>query len=148
MRVCLQCDSEYIDDPPLCRSCGAETVTPEEAEVQRQLRERLATEKLVSVYTFDSPVDEAILSRLMTEAEIPWTVKGGPDGAFPGVSGGAPPWGELLVPEDSVEAARRVVARYEKATVEDHSLDGGLGDEPAEGGSPAASGVDPEHGEG
>ncbi len=123
MRVCLQCDSEYIDDPHLCRSCGAETVTAEEAALQRQLRERLAKEKLVSVYKFESPVDEAILSRLMTEAELPWTVKGGPDGAFPGVSTGPTAWGELLVPEDTVAAAQRVVARYEKAIVEDHSLD-------------------------
>ena len=88
MRVCLQCDSEYVDDPTTCRSCGAATVTVEEAQLQHQLRERLSDEKLVRVTELEGPVDEEhLLLR--------------PDAAHPGFD--TPLFDQLLERDDVIE---------------------------------------------
>ncbi len=123
MRVCLQCDSEYLDDPVHCRSCGAETVSQAEAEFQRELRDSLATEELIEIFRFDSPVDQAILSKLFTDAEVPFAVKGGQSGPMPGVGLDQGGWGSLLVPEDQVEAGQRIVRRYQSSVVIEHPDD-------------------------
>lgn len=129
MRICLQCDSEYIDDTEQCRSCGAQTVTPEQAAMQRSLRDRIATEKLVEVHQLEGPVDQAILAQLLTEEGIGFAVHGGSaGGSLPGVDTGVSAgFGALLVLEEDVETARRVVRHYRQSVVIDHS--GELGDD-------------------
>jgi hypothetical protein len=121
MRICLECDSEYLDDPSHCRSCGARTSSPEEATLWRGLRERMATEDLVAVATLESPVEEAIIGRMLSEAGVVYAIHGGSrSGPFPGVdSGGALGSGKLLVLEDQVELAAEVVRHYRNAVVPD-----------------------------
>lgn len=122
MRHCLACESEYLDDPLECRSCGALTVSPEEARLFHELRERMTREDLVAVATLESPVEEAIIGRLLVEAHIPYAVQGGQhQGPFPGV--GLPGYGSLLVLEDQVERAAEVVRHYRRAVVEDRGSD-------------------------
>lgn len=123
MRVCLQCDSEYLDDPPVCRSCGADTVTVEEARLQHELRERLATEDLVVVTNLEGPVDESILVGLLEEANIPCTIRGGTHGAFPGVDRTLPMVGQLLVAEEDLDEAARIVRHYRNNVVVDSGED-------------------------
>ncbi|MCB9777577.1 MAG: hypothetical protein H6742_03350 [Alphaproteobacteria bacterium] len=118
MRVCLQCNSEYVDDPEHCRECGAETVTAEEADFQRELRDRLATEELIVVKELDGPVDEAILARVFEDNGVVFTIRGGDRGGhLPGITHGAGSWGQLLVPEDQVEAAQRLIKAYDESVI-------------------------------
>lgn len=121
MRVCLQCDSEFVDDPVICRSCGAHTVTPQHAAAQHELRARIATEKLVAVHELEGPVDQAILGELLTQAGIPHAVHGGSTGGrLPGVDhGGGHAYGSLLVLEEHLEDARRIVRHYQASVVVD-----------------------------
>ncbi|NOY24475.1 MAG: hypothetical protein GXP62_01245 [Oligoflexia bacterium] len=122
MRICLQCDSEYIDDTPQCRSCGAQTVTPEQAALQRSLRDRIATEKLIEVHRLEGPVDQAILTQLLAEEGVGFAVHGGSaGGSLPGVDTGVSAgFGAILVLEDDVETARRVVRHYQESVIIDH----------------------------
>jgi len=121
MRVCLQCDSEYVDDPARCRSCDALTVTPEQAALQRSLLDRVATEKLVDLCQLEGPVDQGILSELLTQAGIGFAVHGGASGGgLPGVDSGAAGYGSLLVLEEHVERAGRVLRQYQSAVIVDH----------------------------
>ena len=119
MRICLECESEYMDDPAECRSCGARTSSPEEAAVWQSLRDRMATEDLVAVATLEGPVEEAIIGRMLVEAGVVYAIHGGSRSApFPGVdSGGALGFGKLLVLEDQVELAAEVVRHYRRAVV-------------------------------
>lgn len=119
MRICLQCDSEFVDAPALCRSCGARTSTMEEAELYRSLRERMRTEDLVVVTTLEGPVDEAILGRLLFDAGIVFAIHGGGGtGPFPGVDQGAGlDFGTLMVLEDQLAHASDIVRHYRAAVV-------------------------------
>lgn len=119
MRICLECESEYVDDPSECRSCGARTSSPEQAAVWRSLRDRMATEDLVAVATLESPVEEAIIGRMLGEAGVVFAIHGGSrSGPFPGVdSGGALGSGKLLVLEDQVEIAAEVVRHFRASVV-------------------------------
>lgn len=119
MRVCLQCNSEYVDDPATCRSCGAETVSPEEARLQDEVRERLTREKLVAVTELEGPVDESILSRLLRDAGLDFAIHGGSSGHFPGIDHAVDRFGLLLVPEEHEDQARRIVRHYRQSVVVD-----------------------------
>lgn len=120
MRTCPDCHAEYLDDPDQCRSCGAPTISQDQAALWAALQERIATERLVAVCELDSPVDEAFLRRLLVDAGIPHAVHGGSvGGPLPGVDqGAAHGWGTLLVLEEHEEEARRVVRRYQEAVVQ------------------------------
>lgn len=126
MRVCLSCDSEYVDDPLVCRSCGADTHSLEEAEIELSVRRRLAHERLVPIAELDGPVEQAILGRLLTAAGVPWTVHGGEAGPLPGVDHGPGNAGALLVPEEDVDAALLVVRRYRASVIPDAGLPEGF----------------------
>lgn len=119
MRTCPDCHAEYLDDPELCRSCGAPTISQDQAALWEALHDRIATERLVAVCELESPVDEAFLRRLLVEAGIPHAVHGGSvGGPLPGVDQGAGQ-GSLLVLEEHLEAAQRVVRRYHEAVIVD-----------------------------
>ncbi|MCK6506333.1 hypothetical protein L6R53_23660 [Myxococcota bacterium] len=119
MRTCPDCHAEYLDEPELCRSCGAPTISQDQAALWAALRDRIATERLVAVCALESPVDEAFLRRLLVDAGIPHAVHGGSvGGPLPGVDQGAVQgWGTLLVLEEHEEEARRVVRRYQESVV-------------------------------
>lgn len=122
MRVCQACDAEYVDDPPVCRSCGAATLTPDEAALQDSMQARISSEKLVAVHELEGPVDEAIIGQLLAEAGIPHAIQGGSShGPLTGVDHGVGQgYGTLLVLEEHVDDARQVVERYQRAVVVEH----------------------------
>jgi len=125
MRVCLQCAAEYVDDPLVCRSCGADTISAEEALRQRVLRSRLSSEKLVEIYTLESPVDEAIVVELLEADGVEFLIHGGSiHGVMPGVDhGGGIGYGVVMVASEQAEQARQVVRRYQDSVVEDAFAD-------------------------
>lgn len=130
MRVCLDCHAEYLDDPPRCRSCGAETVTPEQAALDASLRDDRATEELVVITELEGPVDESIITELLRDAGIPSTVKGGGRGALPGVDHSVDLYGRLLVAEEHAQDAARIVRQYRDSVVIEPPLDEDPADAP------------------
>ena len=117
MRHCIPCNADYQDDPHRCPDCRSRTLTTAERDLWYQVRDDLTQEEFVPVYVLDGPVDQAFLSELLTDADVPWVIQGGQGDPLGSAYRSQMGWGVVLVAEDSVERAREVIEMYENSVV-------------------------------
>jgi hypothetical protein len=106
MKYCTQCSSEYQDGVSACADCGG-TELVAAAEMTKRglpLPHDTDTRKFVRAATCDDPLSSEALVTVLEASDIAVFSRPRRDDAT------AMPWWEILVPEDKLEAAKKLIA--------------------------------------
>lgn len=114
MRYCANCGSEYQDGVKECSDCGpaGEMLTAAEMKARGKLLPgEVDTRRFVRAGTVDDPMSADQVSRALDEAGIPVFARARRASSVDALTEGSTlPWWELLVPEEFVARAERLIA--------------------------------------
>lgn len=117
MLYCLPCHAEYITKPTRCPTCGGRLMTENERILWLQEQEELTNETLRPVHLLEGLVDKAILGALLTDAEVPFIIRGDPTDSFHAAMVAQYGWGVILVPDEEFVRARDIIRTYLESVV-------------------------------
>jgi len=118
VHYCLPCDAVFEKDLRICPDCGSRLLTDDERELWHQVQEDLTNQSFVPVHVLEGPIDEAILSELLSDADVAHIVRGGHGyDAFRTAFTAQEGWGVVLVPEDDIEKAHEIIHLYQSSQV-------------------------------
>lgn len=137
MKYCANCESEYQDNVTTCADCGGkELISAEEMRKRgKVLPGDTDTRRFVRAGTAEDPLSAEQFTRSLQAAGISVFARARRESAVDALtSGSTMPWWELLVPEESLDAARRLIDD-ERAKVEANAAEAGRAadEEEAEG---------------
>lgn len=125
MKYCANCGSEYQSEVAECSDCGGK-----EMLTAAQMKERgkllpgeVDTRRFVRAGTVDDPLSAEQISRTLDEAGIPVFARARRASSVDTLTEGSTlPWWEILVPEEMVERAEKMI-RENLAAIEANSAD-------------------------
>ena len=127
MLYCLPCNAEYVVQMRTCPDCGSRLLTENERQLWLKAQDELTNQCFVPVHVLEGPVEEAILKSVFDDAGVPWMIRGHRADGFLAAFTSQTGWGVLLVPEDDLERARRLVELFKKSAVQDEPGPGEAG---------------------
>jgi len=142
MKYCTECGTEYLDTAEKCSDCQSSELVSRE-EVRRrglQLATDRDTRRFVAAGNAEDPLSQEVLVKVLEAEKIPVFARSRSAGSVAPLTGPAREWWEILVPEDLVDRARKILDSEKekmKATEEEAAR---AADEEALGGDPEQGG--------
>jgi hypothetical protein len=117
MKYCTQCGSRYEDGVTACPDDGSTELVSAEEMRRRGLPvvEGRDTRNFVRAGTAEDPLSSERFVALLEEEGIPVIARARRSGTVDNITGGSiAPWSEILVPEEHVERAMRLLWEAEQ----------------------------------
>jgi hypothetical protein len=124
MKYCTECGAEYQDSATKCSDCARSELVSAE-EMRRRgipLASDRDTRKFAPAGTAEDPLTQEALVHLLEEQDIPVFARPRQGGPVAPITSPASQWWEILVPEDQVQKASRLIEEEKarmKATEDD-----------------------------
>jgi hypothetical protein len=111
MKYCSECSAENAQDAAVCVLCGSdELLTSEEMKSKgAPLPHDLDTRKFARAATAEDPLSSDRYVAVLAAAKIPSFARPRRAGAVDPLTSAAAPWWEILVPEENLEVATRLL---------------------------------------